>query len=408
MKKAILFLIIVSRMILANEMTLQEVIEVSKNNNFSLKKQDLSIINSKISAKNHYKSMFLPSINFGAEGELSELQDTGIGPKTVSMKLDIDVWGQQRNQYYIRKNSLRIAELSREQSVYTLEEQIIRVYFSYLAANKNIKNIENTLNILTKQKNKLERMLNNGNLISKNEVLKLEIEIEENKLEYSRQDYFKTILKQQLFTIMGKGLDQKIDFKDVDMATLKIDEDFSELKSVEKKVLEESIESEINRLQIENVEFQNKISKAELYPKFYIKPEYMFEDTGYDEKGARLTFGFSWAFQWGNTLNNIEINNNSLESAKLSYTERVMQLTLEARDKFENLKSALISYDINSKKIELLKENLKLDTRRFENGLMSSREYLESVNNLKEAEENQYIYQQEIFLLKLSLRNLLK
>lgn len=85
-----------------------------------------------------------------------------------------------------------------------------------------------------------------------------------------------------------------------------------------------------------------------------------------------------------------------------------MQLTLQARGMYENLKRAKIAYDINSKKIELMNENLKLDTRRFENGLMGSREYLDSMNGLVQAEENQYVYQQEIFLLKLALRNLLK
>ena len=139
-----------------------------------------------------------------------------------------------------------------------------------------------------------------------------------------------------------------------------------------------------------------------------MKPEYKFEDAGYDKKGARLTFGVSWAFQWGNTLNNIEVSNNNLEVAKLGYEEKVMQLTLQARGMYENLKRAKIAYDINSKKIELMNENLKLDTRRFENGLMGSRDYLDSMNGLVQAEENQYIYQQEIFLLKLALRNLLK
>lgn len=407
-KKLALILMSLSMGVFASEMTLEEVIDISLKNNFSLKKQDISIENSKIATKNHYKSMYLPSINFGAEGEIAEVQDKGVGPKSISVKLDLDVWGQQRNQYRIMKNSLRIAELNREKSEYSLEEQVIRTYFSYLAAVKNMEYTKSTVETLARQRSKLDRMLNGGNLISKNELLKIEIELEENNLNYSTQLYNSTVLKQQLFMLMGKGLDQDIDFKDVDISSLKIEGDFSNLKSVEQKALEESTESEITRLQIENANYQNKIAKAELYPKFYMKPEYKFEDAGYDKKGARLTFGVSWAFQWGNTLNNIEVSNNNLEVAKLGYEEKVMQLTLQARGMYENLKRAKIAYDINSKKIELMNENLKLDTRRFENGLMGSRDYLDSMNGLVQAEENQYIYQQEIFLLKLALRNLLK
>lgn len=406
--KIAIFLTLLSTGAFAQELTLQEVIDISKADNYSIQKQELSLKNTKIAEKNYYKSMFLPAVTFSGEGELSELQDERIGPKYISWQFDIDVWGQKRNEYKIKKNTMRILELGKEKSLYTLEEQVIRTYFSYLSAEKNMKYAKNTLELLSKQKKKLDRMLVGGNLISKNEVLKIEIELEQNKLDYLNQEYRAKVLKQALYTLMGKGLDQDIDFKEVDISTLKVEGDFSNLKTVEKKALEESMESEITRLQLENTEYENKIAKAELYPRFYIKPEYMFEDTGYDEKGGRLTFGFSWSFEWGNTLNNIEASNNSLEIAKLSYDEKVAQLTLEARDKYENLKRALLSYDINNKRIELMKENLKLDTRRFENGLMNSSDYLESVNSLKEAEENQYIYQQEIFLLKLSLRNLLK
>ncbi len=91
----------------------------------------------------------------------------------------------------------------------------------------------------------------------------------------------------------------------------------------------------------------------------------------------------------------------------MSNAENIANLTLEVRESFERLKMAKLSLDISNKKILLMRENLKLDTSRFENNLMGSKDYLDSVNSLKEAEERLYEQQQEIFLLDLKLQNLI-
>ncbi|MGL4867658.1 MAG: hypothetical protein ACRC4S_03235, partial [Cetobacterium sp.] len=66
-----------------------------------------------------------------------------------------------------------------------------------------------------------------------------------------------------------------------------------------------------------------------------------------------------------------------------------------------------LAIGVRKKKIALMKENLKLDTSRFENRMMGSNDYLDSVNNLKVAEEELYDQQQELFLLNLKLKNLI-
>lgn len=371
-----------------------------------MKKQDLLIENNKISTKNYYKRRFLPSINFGAEGELDEIKDKGIGPERVSMKIDLDIGGQALNEYKIKKNSLEIAELNRTKNWFSLEEEVISTYFQYLSVRKNLNYIKKTLNILKKQQEKLEKMLKGGNLIPKNELLKIEIEIEESNLQSISNELKEDTLKQKLFTLMGLELDQNIDFRDVNVMSLIINEKGDNLDSIEQVTSKESINSKINRLEIENSIYDNKIAKAELLPEFYIKPEYLFDDVGYDKKGARVTVGFNWNFEWGNTLNDIEISNNNIKISEMDYLEKTSNQKLEIRNNFEQLKMAKLSLKITNKKIELMRENLKLDTSRFENRLMGSTEYLSSVNSLKEAEEKLYEQQQEIFLLNLKLKNL--
>lgn len=397
----------VSSLAYCQELDLEEVLRRVKQDNYSIKKQDLNIENSVISTKNYYKKRFLPSVGFGAEGELSEIGDKGVGPKSVSMKIDLDVGRQALNQYKIKKNEFELAEINRSKTWFSLQEQVISTYFSYLSSKKKTEYTEKTLKSLEIHRRKLEKMLKGGNLIPKNELLKISIDIEENNLDLIRSRYNETVLKQKLYTFMGLELDQNIEFKEINPETLVLSQRFNELAEVERKGVKASMNSRVNSLEMENAEYKDKIAKAELLPKFYVKPEYLFEDAGYTEKGGRVTVGFSWNFEWGNTLNDIEISKNSLEIAKMNSAESFANLTLQVRESFERLKMAKLSLDISNKKILLMRENLKLDTSRFENNLMGSKDYLDSVNSLKEAEERLYEHQQEIFLLDLKLQNLI-
>ncbi|MGL4673155.1 MAG: TolC family protein [Cetobacterium sp.] len=399
--------LLVSSLAYCQELDLEEVLRRVKQDNYSIKKQDLSIENSVISTKNYYKKRFLPSVGFGAEGELSEIGDKGVGPKSVSMKIDLDIGRQALNQYKIKKNEFELAEINRSKTWFSLQEQVISTYFSYLSSKKKTEYTEKTLKSLEIHRRKLEKMLKGGNLIPKNELLKISIDIEENNLDLIRSRYNETVLKQKLYTFMGLELDQNIEFKEINPETLVLSQRFNELAEVERKGVKASMNSRVNSLEMENAEYKDKIAKAELLPKFYVKPEYLFEDAGYTEKGGRVTVGFSWNFEWGNTLNDIEISKNSLEIAKMNSAESFANLTLQVRESFERLKMAKLSLDISNKKILLMRENLKLDTSRFENNLMGSKDYLDSVNSLKEAEERLYEHQQEIFLLDLKLQNLI-
>lgn len=397
----------VSSVTYCQELGLEEVLKKVKENNFTILKQNLSFENSLISTKNSYKSRYLPSINFGAEGEISEVGDEGIGPDSVSMKIDLDVGGQQLNKYRIQKNNLKIAELNKEKTWDSLQLQVISTYFQYLSMNKNIEYVEKTLNVLNSHQRKLEKLLSGGNLIPKNELLKIEIDIEENKIQLLSLKYNHNVLKQRLFTLMGLGLDQDIEFKDIDPSTLMVEHKIWSGDSQEKKPLRGSMNAKINVLEMENNMYEHKIAKAELLPKFYIKPEYRFKDRGYSEKGGRVLVGFNWNFEWGNTLNDIDISTNNVKIAEMSYKEKVANMTLEIRESYEQLKMAKLALEVSNKKIALMRENLKLDTSRFDNRLMGSNEYLDSVNNLKIAEEKLYEQQQQIFLLNLKLKNLI-
>lgn len=372
-----------------------------------MQKQDLLIENSLIDAKSYYKKRYLPTVEFGAEGELSEIKDKGVGPERVSMKIDLDIGRQELNKYKIKKNDLEIAELQKKKTWFSLEEEVIGSYFDYLAVKKNISYLEKTIKVLEGHQRKLNKMLNGGNLIPKNELLKIEIDMEENKLQYLSEKYKEKVLKQKLFTLMGLGLDQDIEFKEFNMEKMVADKNVEPLEKIEENKIKGTIDSRINNLEMENAIYDNKIAKAELLPKFYIKPEYLYEDTGYDKKGGRVLVGFNWNFEWGNTLNDIKVSNNNIKISEMDYKDNKSKQILKIRGKYEELKMAKLSLEVANKRIELMRENLKLDTSRFENRLMGSNDYLKSVNSLKEAEEKLYNQKQELLLLYIELQNLI-
>ncbi|MGL4672713.1 TolC family protein, partial [Cetobacterium sp.] len=295
-KKIVSIMLLTSSSLYCQELELSEVLRRVAQNNYIMKKQDLTIENNLITTKNYYKRRFLPSIGFGAEGELSEIADKGVGPERISMKIDLDLGRQGLNEYKIKRNNLEIAQLTRKTIWTNLEAEVISIYFNYLSITKKIEYIEKTLKVLNGHQRKLSRMLSGGNLIPKNELLKIEIDIEENNIQLLSSKYSQNVLKQNLYTKMGLGLDQDIEFKDIDSSKLFIDENLGERDEIQSKGLNQSIKSRITELEVENTIYTNKIAKAELLPKVYIKPEYLVEDVGYSEKGARVLVGFNWSF----------------------------------------------------------------------------------------------------------------
>ena len=76
------------------------------------------------------------------------------------------------------------------------------------------------------------------------------------------------------------------------------------------------------------------------------------------------------------------------------------------RNQYNTVKSLYNRSLAMKKRAELLKENMNIDGKRYENELLSTFDYLNSVENYRQAQENYYKIQRDLVLAVIRYENL--
>ena len=71
---------------------------------------------------------------------------------------------------------------------------------------------------------------------------------------------------------------------------------------------------------------------------------------------------------------------------------------LELKEKYSSMITLSKQVEAQKLKVKIADENAVIDTLRYNNSLMSSFEYLDSIDKLREAEEEYYTLQRELML----------
>lgn len=155
-----------------------------------------------------------------------------------------------------------------------------------------------------------------------------------------------------------------------------------------------------------------KIAKADLYPSINVEYKREFWEIDDDTKERRklndnvVTLGFKWVFEWGGTLDNIQAKKIAYEQAKVKYNDEIKKISLDIKNQLNKVKSLYGQSLVMKKRMELLEESANIDSMRYENELLSTFDYLNSVNKYRAAQENYYKTQRDLVLAIIEYENL--
>ena len=76
------------------------------------------------------------------------------------------------------------------------------------------------------------------------------------------------------------------------------------------------------------------------------------------------------------------------------------------RNKLDEIKAVYGRANAMKKRVDLLAENMKIDSMRYENDLLTTFDYLNSVNSFREAQEEYYSIQRKLVLSVIEYENL--
>ena len=146
-----------------------------------------------------------------------------------------------------------------------------------------------------------------------------------------------------------------------------------------------------------------------------MKPTFQYKEKDGDEliKRAKddryaLEVGFSWTFAWGGTLDSVSQKRWAYEKAKLEYEDNLKGIELETQSRERRVESLYGRALASKQEADYLKENVDIDNMRYENGLITTFDYLNSVNSYRSSQAEYYEMVRNLVIATMEFENIYK
>lgn len=407
MKKILTFLVVISSLSLARDLTLDEALLLNEKNNYSLKfaekEKQKANLNHLITVKNS-----LPEVKYIGEFK-NEGEETNENKNRTQnehqLKLTQPLFpsttilgGINFSDINKKLKELEFIAAKRDEAL-----NIKKLFITVLKKQNEMKALLSSLNELDVMYEKQKKMLEHR-LITKVDLLKIEHSILE----------IKSAILACENNIHSIGNDLKLKLaipksEDLILATMEIPEKITHKLNFKEDLIHattKSVDALIAELSKQQKEIAKSLSKADLLPKV----EAFGALKNDSEKNSEWEGGvnINWnIFNFGKGLDVAKLSLIDYEKENISQniiTDKINLEMLTLFSKLVELESELLS---KTKALDTAKENYKIDKKRFEQRLISTVDFLSSETQIREANINlnnlllDYFYSIELYKSKL-------
>ncbi len=290
---------------------------------------------------------------------------------------------------------------------YNIEERAVFTYFDILNKRNQAEISRMVQTALKKQEERLNSLYKSNKMIPKSELLKVQADLVLNESNLNRKIKEQRSAEEALFVILNMPLDSDVEFQENSAEDLKID--MYNLETDVETALKYGSKAKKEDITLENAGIDVKLAKAELYPKLDASASYRLDSVPDDESEYQISLTASWEiFSWGSTIDDVKQKMINYKQAMLNYENAMDSIALEVRNQYRQLE--ILSNEVYSQKInlELEKENMRIDKMRYENGIISTYDYLDSINRLSDSQDKYYSLQRDLILAMRVYENLLR
>ena len=392
--------------------SLEDILERAKISNPQLNAQKMITEMRREEKEKAWKNLVFPPVNLSNEDDWDIAKEYGVGLESLSVTIPVFTGGRNLNIYKKAKTQHEISRKDISLTETSIQEIAVSIYFEALNAKKQKDITENAIKALEKQRERVSDLYKNGKQVPKSEVLKIEADIENNKGINLENEYYEKKYAGELSKILGYPIDLEIDIQDFDPE--KYIKSKSYVENNIQKPIEKTILGEKENLKLESAGYDVKIAKADLYPIVYTQYTYNYREkddiTGELRKvnDHEWQVGFRWVLSWGADYDNVKAKKYAYEKAQIEYKDNMQGIALDIKNKFNEIKAVYNRTIAMKKRVDLLSENMKIDSMRYENDLLTTFDYLNSVNSFREAQEEYYSIQRKLVLSVIEYENLYK
>lgn len=405
------FLAICSTSFSSDFFTLDDVLNRVKDTNPQIRAQKMNEESKRELKEKAWKNLVTPPVNLSNEDEWEVVEKYGVGLKELEMYLPIFEGGRILNNYKKAKTQYEIAQKDSDLVGIAAQEAAVAKFFEALNYKKQIEITDKAIEALEKQRERISDLYNNGKLVPKSELLKIEADIENNRGINLENKQKEEASLGELARLLNYPVNSPLELKDFN--PLQFLEAKAHITEENKTPVENTLLGSKEALKLDSANYDVKIAKAALYPTIYTKYtyRYRYNDNGtlrkYDtDKRDIFEVGFRWVLSWGADLDNVRSQEYLYEKAKIEYEDNLKGISLDMKNKLGEIKALYGKSLAMEKRANLLQENMDIDSMRYENELLTTFDYLNSVNSFREAQEDYYELQRKLVLAVIEYENL--
>lgn len=398
----------------SSEMGLEDVLNKLDSSNREILVQDMEVESKELGEKKQLKSMF-PRASLSWDTSFIEYTDedrndfNSSGDSEASLTISVPLF--QGGALY---NNYKKSILNKENSIqgrnlvgYDVEERAISIYFEILNKKRQVEISKMVIEALEKQEKRLKSLYRSNKMIPKSELLKVQADLVLNESDLNRKIKEQRSSEEALFILLDMPLESEVEFKENSLDDFSVD--IYNLESDIETALKHGSKAKQEDLTLKNAVLDTKIAKADLYPKINASAYRRLDSVPDDETEYQLSLTASWElFSWGSTIDDVKQKVISEKQALINYNNNMDSIALEVRNQYRQLE--ILSKDVDAQKsnLSLERENMKIDKLRYENGIISTFDYLDSLNRLSNAADNYYSVQRELVYAMKVYENLLR
>ena len=400
MKKILTVFLLMTNIILARDLTLEQAIDLSLSNSKEMKISEKNLDISKLNVNKAIKNA-LPSVTYAGTytvGEherqiLTQSERDRVNKKrgyTQNLKLTQPLFtgGVVTAGIKGAKAYENIASYSYLQSKIKNRLDTIKIFSDIINAQRNLEALKYSEGILLKRYQKQEEQLK-LRLITKTDVLQTEYSIEDIRAQMINIKNVIDTNMEKLYIRTGISKSESLNLLPFD-----IPNNFSEkinLNSDLKQAINESLSAKLAEEQVKVASATRMAAVGDLLPKVNAFASYgTGERTTFERsyKDGEWTGGIevSWkVFSFGSDLDNYRVAKLQEEQEELKETSTKENIEINVRGAYLNVLSLEKQIASQSKALEAAKVNFELNQEKYDAGLISTVDYLDFENTYRRA-----------------------
>ena len=400
MKKLLTVFLLMTNIVLARDLTLEQAIDLSLNNSKEMKISEKNLDISKLNVNKAFKNA-LPSVTYTGGytvGEherqiLTQSEKNYVSKKrgyTQNLKLTQPLFtgGVVTAGIKGAKAYENIASYTYLQSKIKNRLDTIKIFSDIINAQRNLEALSYSEGILLKRYQKQEEQLK-LRLITKPDILQTEYSIEDIRAQMINIKNVIDTNMEKLYIRTGINKSEPLN-----LVPFNIPNNFSEkinLNSDLKQAIDESLSAKIAEEQVKIASATRMAAVGELLPQVSAFASYgTGERTSFERsyKDAEWTGGVqvSWKlFSFGSDLDNYRVAKLQEEQEELRENSAKENIEINVRSAYLNLLSLEKQIASQGKALEVAKINFELNQEKYDAGLISTVDYLDFENTYRQA-----------------------